>query len=62
MAYNFKTRKDNRHREWPAGKNDGYYKKKFNRRMRKMLKNIDYLVQGGSHKKMNCSWDINDFK
>lgn len=58
-----KTRKDWRNREWPAGKNNIWYKKKFCKLVRKWLKRkYDILLKGNEYKKLNNSWDINDFK
>jgi len=63
MTYNYKTRKDNRKRSWPSGTNDTIIKKKYNRSIRKMLKeNSELTLDGGLTKKYNDYYEINDFK
>ena len=57
------TRKDKRKRDFPAGLNDVKTKRYFRKRVRQMVKNgRDDLAQGNTSRKINNTWDINDFK
>lgn len=52
------TRKDWRHRAWPAGTNDTKIKKIANRKVRR----TQNLKSGNLYKKVWEHYDINDFK
>lgn len=58
----FLTRKDKRHRAWPAGTNTKGFKQIFNRKLRKNRLKLHQIKNGCEYKKYNCSYNINDFK
>jgi len=59
----FKTRKDYRFREWPAGKNSPKMKRIASRLVRRMNKRSNEIVpQGMGFKKVFEHYDINDFR
>jgi hypothetical protein len=56
------TRKS-RPRPWQAGLNDTKTKRYFRKRVRIMIKKgHDDLAKGNTSRKINNTWDINDFK
>lgn len=54
------THKDWRKRTWPSGLNSTWYKKEYNRRLRR--KKLEDLGVGNTYRKYYSHYNINDFK